>query len=286
MKLSIRKNKTLVSLRKAWGIAPTWIPNDRFWSKIFGNVAPNVTSQSADKVLGTNRLLPGNIVAIGNKGLSLVFELPAGYRTIRVSNSNKYTIQHNGGVVEDFEVWVPTMLVYVQYTAARRLGSMSVFFIKKTDLDFTDPQYYDQAHYLPPFPNQYRSGAFCLPDDHIIAPDKSFNSLVNTAVEAIFGTTFNYDMGGMPETLKRDTKLYDRSRHKSTLTALFKRWRKMTPEEVDQIPWMKCHWNADHIRGSYKIPLNADPFAHTQRFWPMLEAEASNIAKRTNRSTR
>lgn len=286
MKLTIRKNKSLLAMRKAWGVPAKWIPNEKLWSKLFGNVAPNVLAGSAGQMFGGERLLPGNIVAVGAKGLSVVFELPAGYRTIRVSNGKKYEIQHGHADVEDYEVWVPTMLIYAQYTASGRLGSMSVFFIKKTDLDFTDPEYYDQTHYLPPFPNQYGTGSFCMPDDHIIAPDKSLNAFVNTAVEAIFGTSFNYDMGGMPETLKKGSKLYDPSKHTDTLSALFKRWRKMTPAEVEKLSWKMSSLNPDRIRAAYKIPLNADPFTDNRRFWPMLEQEAAAIARGTTRSNR
>lgn len=282
MKISLRRKKSLVTISNRFRKSSTWVDNSQFWPKVFSNLNTTASLENnATQMLGSEQFLPGTLIAIGHKGLSFAAEIPAGYRTVEVMNMSKHKLRYDEDLKREahrYQVYVPTTLVFVQFAATLRLSSVSTFFIKRDDLDFTHADYQAQTLYLTGFPNQYENGGICLPDDHFVAQRKSFTSMLNTVIEALYGSSFNNDMEEVPNGLWDGTALYDSDKHSKTKSALFKRWSRLTPEQVNSIKWRTP---ADHglsvtfhsLLNAYKIPLRTDPFNQSRALNFSSEAE-------------
>lgn len=253
MKFSVRPNKTMVSGLHN-GEHGRWVDNDRLWADMMNAMVGAVDPLGT----GPGTLLPGNIIALGPRELSFIVEIPAGYRTIEThGHAQRYIrAEHRANVRNSHHVFVPKMIIAAQFSAGYRLNGAHLFFSTiGDDVEFSAPEYLGQRLYHTAFSNVYGDGRLCLPAVPLVAPFPTVASMVNTAIELVFGSTFNDDMGRyVPKGIGAYNETHALYSHDQNERG--EKWAKLTPEEVLKLKW-KPHelLTLDQVSGWYHTKL-------------------------------
>lgn len=241
MKATVRRNRTLVS-KMGRGVPAVWVDNSEFWPRALARTLTDVKYSEANAV---SMEMPGNIIAIGRRGLSFVAEIAPTHRVIEVHDHEKRYIEDEERGGESIrQIYVPKMLIAAAFSAAQTLSTCYAFHINSPDdLEFSSDAYLDQPLFLTGFQNFWENGKMCNPSTNCTAPYPTLASMLNTAIEAIFGSTFNTDMGSAHGFGVRDPALTATC----SVAEMYQKWEAMTPDQVIAMKWNKSY-DFDSVR--------------------------------------
>lgn len=265
MKATVRKKRTLVS-KMGRGVPSVWVDNDEYWPKAINRAVTDLKYSAANAV---SMEMPGNIVAIGHRGLSFAAEIPAGYRVIEVHDAAKRDITKESRGGESIrQIFVPKMFVVAGFSAAHTLVTCYAFHIKCDDnLEFSSDEYMHQPLYLTGFQNFWENGKMCNPSTNCIAPYPTLASMLNTTIEAIFGSTFNTDMGSEHGYGLRDATL----RNTYSVADMYQKWEAMSPDQVMKMKWTRSDEPSTPIEALWEMSISP----HLRRANPSLPMSSS-----------
>ncbi len=239
-----------------------WVENDKLWADALGAMVESISPLGERQAT----LLPGTMIALGRRNLSFLAEIPAGYRVIESHNVGQRHIRKEDREARGHthRVFVPKMIIGAQFSAGYRLNGAHLYFSTIDDrYEFSSPEYINQKLYHTAFSNVYSDGRLCLPAVPLVAPFPTLASMMNTAIELIFGSTFNNDMG---MAVPRGVGAYNESHplHIYDQDPRHEKWAKMTPEQVLKLKWKPHHdtTNLSQVAQWYNVKLTMSTPEH------------------------
>lgn len=213
------------------GSPAVWVDNQEFWPRALHMGLSSVRRGGDSSV---SLAMPGTIVAVGHKDLSFIAEIPGQWRVVEAHGRTKQAIRDNERASALHQIWVPRMIICAQFSAAYSLNLLYAFYTKlPEDVPFHSDEYLDQQLYYTGLHNFWEDSRMCNPAEVYQAPAPTITSMLNTAIEAMFGSSFNYDMSAVnPPGISWGSPLYS-----DTIRELYEKWEALSPEEVDAIAW-------------------------------------------------